>query len=305
MSKRHLILVGGLTLALLLIPVRSYRRLVPLPPEKTIQALITHDDEAFHRALLEKYAQDLNLDIVVHIGDTLPADSLLNGALDLAIVPEEEGIVEGLTCSRAFADGTVWVVRSSETEGLRNINRWITELTASERFNRMQRRYLSGKPVNLQAISAYDGIIRQKADSVGWDWRLLAAVIYHESRFHNTASSSKGAMGLMQIRSSRYTPEQLLNPSFNISVGARYLLKLQKMFSADAADDMEARKFALAAYNLGEGKIGQYRDAAREAGLDASRWDNVATLLPAGHHTVSYVENVLDTYAYYSRLYSR
>ena len=38
-------------------------------------------------------------------------------------------------------------------------------------------------------------------------------------------------------------------------------------------------------------------------GLDSSRWNNVARLLPQGHHTVSYVNNVLDTYQYYSRVY--
>ena len=37
---------------------------------------------------------------------------------------------------------------------------------------------------------------------------------------------------------------------------------------------------------------------------EASRWDVVAsTQLPKGHHTVSYVEKVLDTYSYYYSKY--
>ena len=62
---------------------------------------------------------------------------------------------------------------------------------------------------------------------------------------------------------------------------------------------------AAAAYNMGEGKVSRLISQADTLGLDATRWDNVATLLPPGHHTISYVNNVLDTYQYYSRLYPR
>ena len=61
----------------------------------------------------------------------------------------------------------------------------------------------------------------------------------------------------------------------------------------------------LAGYNLGEGKVGRLIQMADEAGLDATRWDNVAQMLPPGHHTVKYVENVLDTYTRYSREYAQ
>ncbi len=263
--------------------------------------MIPKEDAAFMRNLVEKYADDINVEITVVPGDW-PLDSLASGAVDLMIVPEEAiDIPDNIAFSRAFADGTVWAVRASETEALRHINRWITELTASERFNRMQRRYLSGKPVNLTSISQYDNLIRAAADSIGWDWRLLAAVVYHESRFHNDATSHKGARGLMQIRSSRYTAEELANPARNISVGARYLHRLEGMFPG--ATPMESIKFALAAYNMGEGKVARLISQAEAQGMDASRWSNVAKLLPQDHHTVSYVNNVLDTYQYYSRVY--
>lgn len=281
--------------------MRSYKRITPLPSESHYTCMIPREDAAFMRNLVEKYADDINVEITVIPGDW-PLDSLASGAVDLMIVPEETiDIPDNIAFSRAFADGTVWAVRASETEALRHINRWITELTASERFNRMQRRYLSGKPVNLTSISQYDNLIRAAADSIGWDWRLLAAVVYQESRFHNDATSHKGARGLMQILSSRYTAEELANPARNISVGARYLHRLEGMFPG--ATPMESIKFALAAYNMGEGKVARLISQAEAQGMDASRWSNVAKLLPQGHHTVSYVNNVLDTYQYYSRVY--
>ena len=301
MSKREAIYAAAVSAILLLIPMRSYKRITPLPSESHYTCMIPKVDAAFMRNLVEKYADDINVEITVVPGDW-PLDSLASGAVDLMIVPEEAiDIPDNIAFSRAFADGTVWAVRASETEALRHINRWITELTASERFNRMQRRYLSGKPVNLTSISQYDNLIRAAADSIGWDWRLLAAVVYHESRFHNDATSHKGARGLMQIRSSRYTAEELANPARNISVGARYLHRLEGMFPG--ATPMESIKFALAAYNMGEGKVARLISQAEAQGMDASRWSNVAKLLPQDHHTVSYVNNVLDTYQYYSRVY--
>ncbi len=151
------------------------------------------------------------------------------------------------------------------------------------------------------SISRYDKLVRRHAATIGWDWRLIAAIIYHESRFHNEATSEKGATGLMQIHSTRYSTEDLLDPDFNIFVGCRYLGRLEKMY--ETANHPEAVKFALAAFNLGDGKISHHIEETRGKGLDATRWSNVATCLPKGHHTVAYVEKVLDTYAYYRQQY--
>ena len=297
----------GLTLVLLLIPVRRINYVDGPFPEGSLHCAIPTQDAEFHRSLVKKYADDKGLEFnIVLCRDLSVLDSLRTGNLDLVVANDPpDSLLKGLATSRAFADGSVWAVREDEVEALRHINQWITELTASARFNRMQKRYFSGKTVSLTSISQYDNILRQSADSIGWDWRLLAAVVYHESRFHNDANSSKGALGLMQIRSKRYPEEVLLNPAANIAVGSRYLSKLQDMFAERAADPTEAIKFALAAYNMGEGKAGQLIDKTEELGLDASRWNNVKEQLPEHHHTRAYVENVLNTYAYYSKLYPR
>lgn len=150
-------------------------------------------------------------------------------------------------------------------------------------------------------ISAYDAVIRKVARKEGWDWRLLAAIVYHESRFTNEATSGKGATGLMQINSRRYSEEALLDPETNLSIGARYLKKLQKMFPA--ASPVENLKFALAAFNLGDGRLRNLIREAGAAGADTTRWDNVSVFLPPGHHTLAYVEKVLDSYDNYRRQY--
>ena len=307
MNWRSLAYSAGLVLVLLLIPVRRFNTVEGPAPEGILHCAIPTQDAEFHRSLVRKYAEDKGLEFdMVLCRDLSVLDSLRTGKLDLVVANDPpDSLLRGLATSRAFADGSVWAVREDEVQALRHINQWITELTASARFNRMQKRYFSGKTVSLTSISQYDNILRQSADSIGWDWRLLAAVVYHESRFHNDANSSKGALGLMQIRSKRYPEEVLLNPAANIAVGSRYLRRLQDMFAEKAADPTEAIKFALAAYNMGEGKAGLLIEKTEEQGLDASRWDNVKQQLHEQHHTRAYVENVLNTYAYYSKLYPR
>ncbi|MBQ6911569.1 MAG: transglycosylase SLT domain-containing protein [Bacteroidales bacterium] len=148
-----------------------------------------------------------------------------------------------------------------------------------------------------EGLSTYENTIRSAAKDSGWDWRLIASIIYHESRFHNEAQSSKGATGLMQIRSSRYSQDTLLIPSVNIAIGTEYLKRLETMFPAASRED--SLKFALAAYNLGDGNIRKLIAQADSAGLDSRYWELVAHMLPDGHRTPAYVNKVLRTYENY------
>ncbi len=155
-------------------------------------------------------------------------------------------------------------------------------------------------PVKIpEALNRYEPLLRQYAGEIGWDWRLLAAIVYHESRFNHTAQSGKGATGLMQINSARYSEDTLLIPAVNLAIGTAYLQKLERMF--DAATPTDSLKFALAAYNLGDGKVRGMVAQADSAGMDPTRWEEVSRLLPKGHHTSSYVDKVMETYYQYSR----
>lgn len=302
MSTRSRLAGGLLAAALLLIPLTSTRDRKEFPPTEPLRCIVDALPSALHKSLLKKYAQDQNLDLVL-IKGVSPADSLLAGSIDLWITAAPDSLPPELAASREYAGGTVWVVRSKETEAQRRLNGWLADVSATRQFARLEKNYKKGEAVVWDRVSDYDKMIRRHAEEVGWDWRLVAAIIYHESRFHTEASSHKGAVGLMQIRSARYTDEEMLDPDANLTAGTRYLDRLLGLFSAGAADEREAIKFTLAAYNMGEGRLWQWMDKAREQGLDTSRWDSVASLLPEGHRTRAYVDNVLDTYAEYSKLY--
>ena len=48
-------------------------------------------------------------------------------------------------------------------------------------------------------LSRYDRLIARHAEEAGFDWRLVAALIFEESRFDHTRVSDAGAFGLMQV----------------------------------------------------------------------------------------------------------
>src|SRR5690606_40135942 len=50
--------------------------------------------------------------------------------------------------------------------------------------------------INGEHISPYDDLIRAEAGRLGWDWRLLASLVFQESKFEPRAESWAGAKGL-------------------------------------------------------------------------------------------------------------
>lgn len=292
---RSILIIAAVTLVLLLIPVRDKRTAQELPPTDTLRCMVP---AGIHKELVLKYAEDQSLIMEVAQGQAC-LDSLKAGVIDLAVVPDTLTIPDGAVSSKHFLQNTVWVVRDNETEALRRINHWMTEISSTRLYRKIEK----GKLDRLDMISRYDSLIKKHAAAIGWDWRLIAAVIYNESQFHNEASSHKGAQGLMQILSSKYTYEEVSDPDRNLEIGTRYLRRLQKMYAPLTANETECLKFTLAAYNVGEGRIQRCIHDADEKGLDTTRWSTVSTMLPKGHHTIKYVENVLDTYRDYSRIF--
>lgn len=166
-------------------------------------------------------------------------------------------------------------------------------------------------------VSVYDSLIRVHAKAYGWDWRMLAAVIYHESRFDTSAVSRKGATGLMQMMpatAERFGVANTSDPDSCILAGMRYLKFLEKTFAGTADNHTEKYKYALAAYNAGEGRIRDCVNYAIYRGVNPSYWDNVTKIIPEmcdsslvgldfivcgpfkGKETIRYVDSVLDIY---------
>ena len=125
-------------------------------------------------------------------------------------------------------------------------------------------------------ISEYDEIIKEKSKIIGWDWRLVASIIYHESRFDNSVRSWAGAMGLMQIMpvtGANYGIDSLASPEQNIEAGMKFIKWLYKYTATDITDKNELIKFILAAYTIGPGHVEDARKLAKKHGADPNKWD--------------------------------
>ena len=169
-------------------------------------------------------------------------------------------------------------------------------------------------------ISRYDGLFAKYSQKIRWDWRLLAALIYQESKFKIGVSSSRGAIGLMQIKESvakSYGIEDIYDPEENIKAGTRHLLRLQRMYEKMGADSLNAPLIAIATYNCGEGRMEDIMNLAKSIGRNHLVWDTLATVIPLlqkrdyymdtvvklgkfkGTETLKYMEQINERYLYY------
>lgn len=160
----------------------------------------------------------------------------------------------------------------------------------------------------------YDPIFRRYAGKINWDWRMLAAQAYTESRFNPRARSFAGARGLMQImpRTGRsYGLRNANDPEQSVKAAVSYLADLNRMFESKVPDPDERKKFILASYNAGQGHIFDAMRLAEKYGLDPTRWDeNVEKTVLMLANPTHYNDNVVkygylrgrETYDYVDRI---
>ncbi|MCR5713750.1 MAG: transglycosylase SLT domain-containing protein [Bacteroidales bacterium] len=126
-------------------------------------------------------------------------------------------------------------------------------------------------------ISAYDHLLKKYSDEIGWDWQLLASVMYQESRFNPEARSPQGAFGLMQLMpdtGARFGIDTTSSAEEQIAAGVRYLAYLDRLMTRVTPDEKERIKFILASYNVGPGHVFDAVRLAESAGKETTVWDN-------------------------------
>ncbi len=136
------------------------------------------------------------------------------------------------------------------------------------------RRHVELRAERAGVHSPYDEQARKYASRYGFDWRLIVAQMYQESRFDPEARSFAGALGLMQVlpRTARqFGFSNLTNPEDGVHAGVRYLAWVRDRFDPRLPVD-ERNWLALAAYNAGWGHVADARRLARARGWDPDRW---------------------------------
>ncbi len=123
-------------------------------------------------------------------------------------------------------------------------------------------------------ISPYDQLVRKYSSRFGFDWRLVTAQMFQESRFNPKAKSPVGARGLMQLmpRTARELGvKDPTDPASSIRGGIKYLDWLRDRFDDDLPIS-ERLWFTLASYNAGAGHVHEARRLAERLGYDPDRW---------------------------------
>ena len=247
----------------------------------------------------------------------------------------EESFNENLFVSPAIGAShpVTWAVRGNAPALLSALNAWIEANrdsgpvhTLYQKYfvdrrgyrERVASRYLSGETGTL---SDWDDLLQRHAAQIDWDWRLLAAQTYQESRFRPNAQSWAGAMGLLQLMpatagdlgvSDPFDPEQ------NVDGAVRYLRWLDENYWTEKIADPEERlKFILASYNAGAGHVMDAQRLAEKNGDDPTVWADVSFWLlrkserrwytdPVVRHgfcrglePVEYVARILDRFEHY------
>jgi len=130
-------------------------------------------------------------------------------------------------------------------------------------------------------LPLYSQSIKSAANKYGFDWHLIVAQIYQESRLNPLAKSSAGAKGLMQIlpgTANSLGVNDIYNPVENINAGVRYLRILYDHYESIEGNDRML--MALAAYNAGRGHVEDARRLAVKKNLDPDSWESLKKTLP-------------------------
>jgi membrane-bound lytic murein transglycosylase F len=265
--------------------------------------------------------------------------NVARGEIEYAVVDENVANVNSryypeidIKTPVSFPQNIGWGVRLKNSEMLlAELNSWLSAYENTGSYALLYAKYFknerSGRIVrsdyyapNTGKISQWDDLIKSASTEIGWDWRLLASLIYQESRFKPNVKSWAGAYGLMQVMP--LTGRSLgiditSSPSNNIKAGTIFIKQLQSIFDPRVKDEKERIKFILAAYNAGPGHILDAMRLAEKHGMDPQSWDDVAiwlqkksepkyyndTVVKSGYfrgkESINFVTEILNRYEHY------
>ncbi|TXE18071.1 transporter substrate-binding domain-containing protein [Psychroserpens burtonensis] len=228
----------------------------------------------------------------------------------------------------SFSQRIGWATRKNSPDLLKATNLWLEDIKTEVDYNVIYNKYFKNKKdfrrrvksdfysLNKEEISPYDDLIQTHAENIDWDWRLVASLIYQESRFDPNNSSWANAKGLMQLMPK--TAEELgvvdrSDPIQSIKGGTKYLNQIWKRFE-NITDSIQRTKFTMASYNCGLYHVKDAQKLATDRGLDALVWDdNVEDMILALSHPKNYNDPIIkygyvrgvEPYNYVNQIFER
>lgn len=181
-----------------------------------------------------------------------------------------------------------WGIRKNSPVLLESVNSWLKEVKRTAIYQVIYDKYLNSprffsatiagenSPLQKNSLSPFDKQLKEGAELIGWDWRLVASVVYQESNFNPRVQSWAGAIGLMQVmpETGRYFGvRNLWDPNQNLKVGMKFLKFLDKHWEKTVPDPNERMKFVLASYNVGLSHVIDAQKLTRKYEKDPTLWE--------------------------------
>ena len=210
-----------------------------------------------------------------------------------------------------------WMIRKDSPELKKIINSFIKDHKKGTEFgNVIFNRYLQDtKWVNdsqdkdgRERFNQMAEIFKKYADQYDFDWLMITAQAYQESKLDQAKRSSTGALGVMQILPSTATDpniniKDIQNLENNIHAGTKYLrFMTDRYFNEPDLNPRDRMLFAFASYNAGPAKISKMRKLAEQRGINPDLWFRNVEVVVAdkvGRETVTYVSNIYKYYTVY------
>ena len=215
---------------------------------------------------------------------------------------------------------TAWAVRKKSPQLRKALDQFVKKIKVGTLLgNVIAERYYENTKWARNALSPEDikrfnqtiDLFRKYARKYGFDYLMVTALGYQESRLDQGKRSKRGAIGVMQIlpKTAAGDPINIANIhklDKNIHAGVRYLHFLYNHYYKDAPmDQLNKMLFTFASYNAGPARVTALRRRAKKMGLDPNRWFRnveVAAARVIGRETVQYVSNILKYYIAYKQM---
>ena len=224
-------------------------------------------------------------------------EEVVNGRISYTLAHENQARVAkdmhpnlDIATRMSFEQRIAFALRPKSKVLKQKLDAFLQVYLASEAFTLLKKRYfdyITSTPTEFfltpkGAISPFDAYFKKAAQKYHWDWKVLAAIAYKESRFNPNARGFGGAYGMMQFMPNTGPQFGVLpdsSPETQINGGMRYLNAVFKRWSG-IADEQIRLQFTLASYNAGMCHIEDAQRLAKAAGLNPNVWDgNVALMV--------------------------
>ncbi|KAB2825061.1 lytic transglycosylase F [Aliivibrio finisterrensis] len=213
-----------------------------------------------------------------------------------------------------------WAIRKNSPQLKSAVNKYAKKIKQGSFLgNVIYNKYLDNSKwlknaLNPNTVKQFNNLallFEQYSEQYQFDWLMISAQAYQESRFNNRLVSHMGAVGIMQVLPKTAREPYINIKNFreleqNIHAGVKYMDFVHKRYFLKPEITKENQMyFSLAAYNAGPANVRKMRRMAVKHGYDPNVWFNNVEIMARKYvskEPVHYVANISRYYVIYKQI---